>query len=487
MKNAILAALLGLFAQMFSATYTVSGYAFLEGESDHSGIKVFFQRVAPDTNYSYTANTSSTGYYSQVVENGWYDISFSKSGFDSTDTTDVAIYSNKTLAERTLLKTGLSGYISGVLTIGEYNITDTLKVAEEDSLILEPGVVLNFNTGAEFIVNGYLKAEGTKENNIYINATMSGIVINNIDCNLSYVNINGEYEFQKFGVEIVGSPSVLLNNCKITSFSCGIGGWENCGSLTIDNTIINCSTAIINTSIMNIYNSAFATTDFQGINNLGSMNIYNSIIYGTYAPSCEEGIYNLGSINIYNTNVFGYDSNFCSCGPYIGVIVTTNANGDPCDTYSNISMDPRFVNAPSGDYNLQSDSPCIDAGINTITGYTFPATDLLGNYRIWDGDGNNSELVDMGAYEYNAPQVMLAPQNITGNMSGTDFVLSWNVVSGASSYSVYSSSDPYAAFPSGWTLAGSGIAELSWTDMNAPAVKKFYVVVAVNAKSIRNK
>jgi hypothetical protein len=485
-KKKMLVVILGLFAQMFSATYTVNGYAFLEGESDHSGIKVFFQRVSPDSNYSFTAYSSSTGYYSQVVENGWYDITYSKSSYISQDTTDVALYSNKTLNSITLQKEvqSIFGNISGILTQGEYNVTDTLYITESDSLVIEPGTVLNFNTGAEFVVSGHLKAEGTKENNIYFNSTGNGIVINDVSCKLSYVNINGNYEFQKNGVEIKATAYIFLSNCSINAFNCGIGGFHSSPSstLVVENTIIKCSKGIDNASNTNIYNSTIVTTDFQGINNLGSMNIYNSILYGAYTPSCDEGIYNLGSINIYNSNVFGYDSNFCNCGAYIGVIVTTNANGDPCDAYENISMNPNFIDIPGNNYRLQSDSPCIDAGTNSVTGYTFPVADLAGNYRIWDGDGNNSELVDVGAYEYNAPQVMLAPQNITSNMSGTDFVLSWNVVSGASSYSVYSSSDPYAAFPSGWNEETSGITNTNWTDISVPAVKKFYVIVAVNGK-----
>ena len=50
----------------------------------------------------------------------------------------------------------------------------------------------------------------------------------------------------------------------------------------------------------------------------------------------------------------------------------------------------------------------------------------------------------------------------------------------ASTYSVYSSTDPYEVFPSGWTLEVSGIAALSWTDNSATETKKFYVVVGVN-------
>lgn len=48
--------------------------------------------------------------------------------------------------------------------------------------------------------------------------------------------------------------------------------------------------------------------------------------------------------------------------PGIGVLTQVNANGDSCDVYSNIYLDPLFVDFPGGDYHLSENSPCIDAG-----------------------------------------------------------------------------------------------------------------------------
>ncbi len=64
-----------------------------------------------------------------------------------------------------------------------------------------------------------------------------------------------------------------------------------------------------------------------------------------------------------------------------------------------ITDDPLFVDAAGGNYRLQSTSPCIDTGDNSLV----PASvteDLDGNDRIIDGDDNATAIVDMGAYEF---------------------------------------------------------------------------------------
>ena len=79
---------------------------------------------------------------------------------------------------------------------------------------------------------------------------------------------------------------------------------------------------------------------------------------------------------------------------------------EPAVTYSdiqngwpgngNIDADPRFA-FPSYLYLTQS-SPCIDAGTNVLTG-GLPLTDIDGNPRLSDGDGNGTLVADMGVRE----------------------------------------------------------------------------------------
>jgi hypothetical protein len=65
----------------------------------------------------------------------------------------------------------------------------------------------------------------------------------------------------------------------------------------------------------------------------------------------------------------------------------------------NIDDDPLFADVEVGDLRLQPESTCIDTGSNAAlpSGVT---TDLDGNPRITDGDGDSIATVDMGAYEH---------------------------------------------------------------------------------------
>lgn len=62
-----------------------------------------------------------------------------------------------------------------------------------------------------------------------------------------------------------------------------------------------------------------------------------------------------------------------------------------------LGVDPLFVNAAAGDYHLQAGSPLVDAGTNAVSG--LPATDLDGQQRIQDGNGDLNAVIDIGADE----------------------------------------------------------------------------------------
>ena len=68
---------------------------------------------------------------------------------------------------------------------------------------------------------------------------------------------------------------------------------------------------------------------------------------------------------------------------------------------NHISANPMFIDSATGDYHLQSGSPCIDTGDNSAP--SLPSTDFEGDPRIVDGDDDTVATVDMGADEYFVP------------------------------------------------------------------------------------
>ncbi len=72
---------------------------------------------------------------------------------------------------------------------------------------------------------------------------------------------------------------------------------------------------------------------------------------------------------------------------------------------TNLSVEPQLRDPASGDYHLQPGSPLIDAGTATEA----PTTDLDGEARPVDGDGDGIVEADIGADEYYPPPATATP------------------------------------------------------------------------------
>ncbi len=119
--------------------------------------------------------------------------------------------------------------------------------------------------------------------------------------------------------------------------------------------------------------------------------LVNNILVGSGAQAVLE----CGSFNDPNPPVIEYNDVFnAGSGPRYGGICTdqTGLNG-------NISADPLFVDPATGNYHLRASSPAVDSGLNAGA----PATDIDGDPRPQDRNGDGVSVVDMGADEVGGP------------------------------------------------------------------------------------
>ena len=100
-----------------------------------------------------------------------------------------------------------------------------------------------------------------------------------------------------------------------------------------------------------------------------------------------------GDLNDQNPPIIRFNNIFSSGGMAYGGICANRTGTD-----GNISADPLFTNPTQGDYHLQQGSPSIDSGDNLTP--DLPDTDVDGDPRILDGDGNGTAIVDMGVDEF---------------------------------------------------------------------------------------
>ncbi len=200
--------------------------------------------------------------------------------------------------------------------------------------------------------------------------------------NLENVSIIGNSSLYGGGISFYESSScqvnVTITDNSVSNDGGGIYCWDS--SPILENIIITGNTA---------------SDDGGGIYCNGNSNpiLVNCILWNDLPQEIyfsEEGDPN--SITISYSDIQGGEAG-----------IVTNNNGAVNWLEGNIDEDPLFGGTGGHPYSLLEDSPCIDAGIPDTTGLNLPPWDIIGNMRIWDGNGDGTAIIDMGAYEYGAP------------------------------------------------------------------------------------
>ena len=459
MKSLVLALSL-IFTSIlaYSATYPIDGNAQLEFETDHSGITVTLTRTAP-TQLIEIFTTDGSGSFSGIVEEGIYHVSYEKNGFISQSQNDQPVFAPTTFSSTSLETVGLIGEQSGILTSGTYKVTGNISIVEGQTLTIEPGTTLRFATDVEFEIRGDLQALGTISDSITFESyneqsTWSGIKqYGNMD--IAFANV---LYSSASGITAYGSGSVFNSNISHNTADYSGGGvylngenssvhWSNCifsynsaqqgGAIHIDIVTKHSSNRIrplITNCIFHhnqassgagisfrlqfheydlypiISNCTFAQntgTALQTVTNGILPSISNCVIANNSGRGISfggNGYHFVGYNCLYNNS----GGNFGNAPAFIGQDITTNANGNDCDAFKNIQLDPLFIDADNNDFRLLPQSPCIEAGLNDST---WAQTDFDLNDRIFDADQTNGAIVDMGAFEVNS---IITSINATG-------------------------------------------------------------------------
>jgi hypothetical protein len=181
-----------------------------------------------------------------------------------------------------------------------------------------------------------------------------GIVCYLSNATVEYCNISGNTAPDAGGIYVnVSSPTI--RRCIVTGNSAtqldggGLDIAYNGANPIIENCTISGNEAFRFGSQIDIYTDAASeirNTIIEGSSTNELVRFYNA------SPDQE-----LTYCDFFNSGTGG---NFAGNVPTgLGDITTVNANGDPCDTFMNIFLDPYFV---FGYFYLTEGSPCIDAG-----------------------------------------------------------------------------------------------------------------------------
>ncbi len=199
-----------------------------------------------------------------------------------------------------------------------------------------------------------------------------------------------------YGMFNQASSSPTVSNCIFTgNGSYGIKNYDSASPA-----VTNCTFTGHVSSAMSNSSSSPVVTNCTFTDNRGS-GIENT---STSTPTITNCI-------IWNN----FGSQVINLGGAVPIVTYCNVQGGYAGT-GNIDQDPLFANPGADDYNLQFNSPCIDAGDDSSVppGIT---TDIEGGGRICNA------AVDMGAHEQN---IVFVDQDAPGNNSGVDWYNAYN-------------------------------------------------------------
>ena len=407
---------------------TVDGNAFLENQTDHSGIEVFFERITPYY-LSYIVYTNSSGFYTSNIETGVYNITYSKEDYFNEYIIEQSLYSNSTLSDITLFEHTTILNVPAQFSSIQAAINHSCNA---DTVLVQPGFYyenINFNGKTIIVASNFLTTNDTT----YISQTIidgnystsvvsienaeeagtklcgftirhgrgtgdwpsvrgGGIHVSNLaqpEISFCYIHNNSCFGDSNRGAGIYANSTYsYISNCKIyNNISYGgaaisIGNGSNCVQVNeceifdnFSNSPYNSSRGIIsigyssNTTISRTlihHNVGSGIRSYSGENtNIINCTISDNAGYGIYNTGGNSDMHAINSIISYNSlsNVENYTLNgVYNCWINCEYTDILEESGQPWFGQGCIDENPLYFDPTQNNYNLTSESPCIDTG-----------------------------------------------------------------------------------------------------------------------------
>jgi len=203
----------------------------------------------------------------------------------------------------------------------------------------------------------------------------------------------------------------------------------------------------------------------------------------TIASGTGIGVNNAagGVVGIANSIVYSNVAGDLTGVPCSAVSWSDTVNPSCAGQNGNLSAPPQF----GAGFHLAAGSPCLDSGPSP-SGYTGqPATDLAGDLRLRDYDGDGLAKSDAGAYE--ETNSALVPGEVTNVRWTGKTAIAWDAVAGATQYHSYRGPLDNRSYGTFGTCA-DGVVPVSGTTATESAVPSagqgyFYVFTAENGSA----
>ena len=286
----------------------------------------------------------------------------------------------------------------------------------------DPDGDCSFGGGAAIIVWGGIN--GYNANGINSGVILGNTIENNVESGLEDAGGNGGAGIAVWGgapliknniirnnaspggsggaINFVNSRGTVIAQNLIYGNSAGCGGGaiatDGDGLYVFNNTIVdNVGAADAGFSECASIAQIYPSPDTYGTDNPSEVFINNIIAGSTSYPAVNCSWFEAPSLSTQPT--FENNILYNAGGPFFGSYCIDVSQQD-----NNIAADPQFVNQSENNYHLQSTSPAIDSGQNSVlqtfmtqTGTTW-TTDFDGNPRVQNATGKGC-IIDMGAYE----------------------------------------------------------------------------------------